>query len=178
MEKYRSTEIKIPTGPGESELFETGESSAVSQRRTREEEELRAQLISKEHESKYNRTAWRNRIIGATLSLLGMGTMVSACPMSLFTTIGPETAIFGLGLIIAGGVFLFRKPKVKDTNRALMIALKYGNVLTVSRLALEMDISFDKAEKIIQELVRKGIAEIDLEGEGADHSLIYRIKGL
>ena len=75
-------------------------------------------------------------------------------------------------------MFLFRKPKVKDTNQALMIALKYDNVLTVSRLALEMDISFEKAEKIIQELVRKGIAEIDLEGEGADQSLIYRIKGL
>ena len=178
MEKYRSTDVKIPAEPGESELFETIESSAVSQRRSWIDKEFKAQTISKEHERKYNRTAWRNRIIGGTLSLLGIGTLVSACPLSVFTTIGPETALFGLGLLIAGGVFLFRKPKVKDTNQALMIAMKYGNVLTVSRLALEMDISFDKAERIIQELVRKGIAEIDLEGEGADHSLIYRIKGL
>ena len=45
-------------------------------------------------------------------------------------------------------------------------------------LALEMDISFNKAEKIIQELVRSGIAEIDLDHKDPDHTITYRIKGL
>jgi len=40
-----------------------------------------------------------------------------------------------------------------------------------------MDISFQKAEKIIQELVRSGIAEIDLDYKDPDHSLVYKIRG-
>jgi uncharacterized membrane protein YkoI len=48
----------------------------------------------------------------------------------------------------------------------------------VSRLALDMDISFKRAESIIQELVRGGIAEIDLDDQDPDHSIVYKIRGV
>ena len=70
------------------------------------------------------------------------------------------------------------RPRLKNTNEAVLIAMKYGNRLTATTLALEMDISFGKAEKIIQELVRSGIAEIDLDRKDPDHTITYKIKGL
>ncbi|MEW6114343.1 MAG: hypothetical protein AB1664_19575 [Thermodesulfobacteriota bacterium] len=41
-----------------------------------------------------------------------------------------------------------------------------------------MDISFDKPEQIARELMKSGIAEMDLEHSGTDNVLVYRVKGL
>ena len=60
----------------------------------------------------------------------------------------------------------------------MLVAMKYDYRLTAPRLALEMDITFARAEKIIQELVRSGIAEIDLDHKDRDDTITYRIKGL
>jgi hypothetical protein len=81
--------------------------------------------------------------------------------------------------LMGGGFALTTlRPKLKDTNEAMLVALKYGYRLTAARLALEMDISFAKAEKILQELVRSGTAEIDLDSKDPDNTITYRIKGL
>ncbi|MEW6530559.1 MAG: hypothetical protein AB1473_06970 [Thermodesulfobacteriota bacterium] len=58
------------------------------------------------------------------------------------------------------------------------MATKRGNPFTVSRLLQELDISFDKADQVVRELARTGIAEIDLEHSGPDNALVYRVKGL
>ncbi len=91
--------------------------------------------------------------------------------------IGPHTMLVGLAMLVAGGLLFSIQPRLKDTTRAMMIALKHGNSLTVTKLAIEMDISVKRAEKIIQELVGSGIAEIDLDQRGADGVLIYKLKG-
>ena len=41
-----------------------------------------------------------------------------------------------------------------------------------------MDISLKKAEKIIQKLVRQGIAEIDLDDADSDGGISYKVRGL
>ena len=81
-------------------------------------------------------------------------------------------------MIGLGSALLAWRPRLKDTNEALLVAMKYGNSLTAARLALELDVSFEKADKIIQELVRRGIAEIDLDQKDLDQNIVYRIKGL
>ena len=72
--------------------------------------------------------------------LLGIATTVTSCPFYAVSLIGPHTILVGLGLLIAVGVLFFRRPTMKQTNRALIVALKNGNTLTVPRLALELDV--------------------------------------
>jgi predicted transcriptional regulator len=86
--------------------------------------------------------------------------------------------MIGLAMIAGGSALLAWRPRLKDTNEALLVAMKYGNSLTATRLALELDVSFEKAEKIIRELVRSGIAEIDLDQKDPDQGITYKIKGL
>jgi hypothetical protein len=105
-------------------------------------------------------------------------TIMGSCPLYAFALIGPETIMAGLALIAGGSALLAWRPKLKDTNEAMIVALRYGNSLTVPRLALEMNVTFDRAEQIIQELVRNGIAEIDLDHRDLDHTIVYRIRGL
>jgi len=103
---------------------------------------------------------------------------MGACPLYAFSLIGPQSVIAGIALIAAGSALLAWRPRLQDTNEAMIIAMRYGNCLTVPRLALELDISFDRAEKIISELVQKGIAEIDIDHQDPDNAIVYRIKGL
>ncbi len=110
--------------------------------------------------------------------MLGVATVLGSCPLYAFSLIGPQTIMIGLVLVAGGAALLAWRPRLKDTNEALLIAVKHGNYLTTPRLALEMDISLERSEKIIQELVRNGIAEIDLDHRDPDQAIIYRIKGL
>jgi hypothetical protein len=128
----------------------------------------------KERTAQVQRLKWGGR----GLILLGVATVVGSCPMYALSVIGPQTIMVGLGLIAAGSAFVAWRPRLKNTNEALLVAVKHGNYLTVPRLALEMDISLEKAEKIIQELVRSGIAEIDLDHKDPDQPIVYRVKGL
>jgi hypothetical protein len=135
----------------------------------------------KERDLQAIRRKWTGRI----MIVFGLMTVLGSCPFYALSPIpgqsiiaGLAIMIAGLGIIAGGGALLAWKPRLKDTNEAMIVALKHGNRLTTSRLALEMDISLEKADKIIQELVRKGIAEIDLDYEDPDHALVYRIKGL
>jgi predicted transcriptional regulator len=82
--------------------------------------------------------------------------------------------LVGLAMLVAGGLLFSFQPRLKDTTRAMMIALKHGNTLTVTKLAIEMDISVKKAEKIIQELWGPDAVDLDqrecgradLQGQG------------
>ena len=80
--------------------------------------------------------------------------------------------------MIVGFILSLPSPRMKKTNEAIMVAMRHGNRLSVARLALEMDITLDKAEQIIQTLVHKGIAEIDLESDDPQEGIIYKIKGI
>lgn len=127
-----------------------------------------------DHRKRSRRTKWA----GAGLALLGVSTVAASCPFYAVALIGPETVLAGLGFLIGGGALLFRGARMKDTNRALLVAMKHGNRLTVTRLALEMDITFERSEKIINELVKRGIAEIDMERTLPDEPIVYKITGL
>jgi predicted HTH transcriptional regulator len=96
----------------------------------------------------------------------------------MLSLVGPWTMGAGLALIAAGSVLMAWTPKLKNTNEALLIASKHDNRLTAPRLALEMDISFEKAERIIRELVKAGIAEVDIDSRNPDQGIVYLIKGL
>jgi hypothetical protein len=127
--------------------------------------------------------ASRRKWTGRGLMVFGVVTMLGSCPLSVFSLMGQQSIpvaanLISLALIAGGFALTALRTRLKDTNEALLVAMKYGYRLTAARLALEMDISFAKAEKIIQELVRSGIAEIDLNHKDPDNTITYRIKGL
>lgn len=124
------------------------------------------------------RKASRRKWGGRGLIVLGAIIIMTSCPLYALALIGPQTLLTGLALLAGGSALLAWRPKLKDTNEAILVAAKYGNYLTATRLALELNVSFEKADRIIQELVRSGIAEIDLEHEDPNNSIVYRIKGL
>jgi hypothetical protein len=118
------------------------------------------------------------KVAGSILTLIGAGTVTTACPFYALAFIGPETVMAGIVMIIGGAALILSKPKLKDTHQAMLVAARNDNVLTVPRLALEMDISFKRAEEIVKELVKNDIAEMDIDNKDADGALLYRIKGL
>jgi len=122
--------------------------------------------------------ASRGKWAGRLLIVFGVIIMLGSCPFYFISGAGSGTILAALAFIGGGSALLAWRPRLKNTNEAVLIAMKYGNRLTATTLALEMDISFGKAEKIIQELVRSGIAEIDLDHKDPDHSITYKIKGL
>lgn len=70
---------------------------------------------------------------------------MGSCPLSAFGLIGYEALIVPALMVVSGIVLTAWKPRLKDTNEAMLTALKYGNRLTASRLALELDISIDRS---------------------------------
>ncbi len=160
------------------ETFRSGAALSRQEKTRPESGAVSAKEIAERHIKEKNATAQRRRWGGRGLILLGSSTLVASCPLYAFSAIGPQTIIVGLALVVAGGAMLAWKPKLKDTNEALLVAVRHGNYLTVPRLALEMDISFEKAEKILNELIRGGIAEIDMDHPHPDNVIVYRIKGL
>jgi hypothetical protein len=128
----------------------------------------------REKARKTSRRKWGGR----GLIVLGTVIILTSCPLYAFSLIGPQTLITGLAMMAGGSALLSWRARLKDNNEAIIVAAKYGNYLTATRLALEMDISIEKADKIIQELVRSGIAEIDLDHKDPTNSIVYRVKGL
>jgi len=182
MDEYKSQDPRLLR---QRELDKRGEeglgSVTPSAERTRT---LTGEEIVKEYAEERKQKAIRRKWTGRIMIVFGIMTMLSSCPFYALALIPGQSVVAGLAIMVAGiaiaaggGALLAWRPRLKDTNEALIVALKHGNRLTVSRLALEMDISFQKAEKIIQELVRSGIAEIDLDYKDPDHSLVYKIRG-
>lgn len=182
MEKYKLPDSRIGEKPARDErLYEDilSETSEETQRTALVSEMIRRLQSDRE------KTAKKRKWGGRALIVFGGITLLGSCPFYAFSLIpgqsiaaGVAVMSAGLALIAGGGFLSTRRPRLKDTNEALIIALKYGNRLTTSRLALELDVSFDRAEKIIQELVKKGIAEIDLDYRDPDQTIVYRVKGL
>ena len=115
---------------------------------------------------------------GKILIVIGAVTLLDCCAPFPIPLVGPPAIIVGLALMIIGGALMYSGPRMKETNQAIMVAMKYGNQLSVPRLAVEMDVTLDQAEKIIDQLVKKGIAEIDLDTKDPDSGIIYKIKGI
>ncbi|GEM_PF-827915 len=177
MEKWKSRERARDDGP---RLRDRGESAMWAdhmERTASEEQGFGVEKTIHHYEKELKKRAARRKWGGAGLFLLGTATTVTSCPFYAMALIGPHTILAGLAMLLVGGLLFSVPPRLKDTTRAMMIALKHGNTLTVTKLAIEMDISVKRAEKIIQELVASGIAEIDLDHRGADGVLIYRLKG-
>lgn len=120
---------------------------------------------------------WRRKW-GKGLVVAGAVTVLGSCSILPLPMLKLPGVWLGALMLTIGMVLLARGPRLKETNEALLVAVKCNNRLTVPRLALEMDISIERAEKIIQELVRKDIAEIDLDHNTPDSGLVYKIKGL
>jgi len=178
MEEYKSHDLKQyerSAEKGESpegHVFQKPEGLAARQRTVSTREIIDGHV--KERARKATRRKWGGRgllIFGAVITL-------GSCPPYAFSLIGPQTIMIGLAMIAGGSALLAWRPRLKDTNEALLVAMKYGNSLTAARLALEMDVSFEKAEKIIRELVRSGVAEIDMDQKDLDQGITYKIKGL
>jgi hypothetical protein len=112
--------------------------------------------------------------------ILGAITILDSCFPFPIPLMGPPAIILGSVLILIGTAMYVQTGHSgrKDTTEAIYVAVKYHNRLTVPRLVVEMDISLGRAEKIIQTLVNKGIAEIDLDANDPDGGITYKIKGL
>jgi len=146
---------------------------------------LNAEEIVRRYMEERTRKVTLRKWTGRVLIVFGFLTMVGSCPFYAISLIPGQTIMAGLAVMIAGlamiaggGALVSWRARLKDTNEAMLVALKHGNRLTTSILALEMDVSFQKADKIIQELVRNGIAEIDMEDRDPEHTIVYKIKGL
>ncbi|MCA1959831.1 MAG: hypothetical protein LDL33_03465 [Desulfomonile sp.] len=135
-------------------------------------EQVLRELV-RQKESKVWRRKW-----GKGLVIAGIVTVLGSCSLLPLPMMKLPGIWFGAIMLLVGMALLARGPRLKETNEALLVAAKYNNRLTVARLALEMDISLEKAEKIIQELVRKDVAEIDLDHNVSDMGIVYKIKGL
>jgi len=118
------------------------------------------------------------KLWGRVILALGIVTILDSWSMFPVPLVGIPSIVVGVVLMMLGGTMLAGRRRLKDTNEALRIAMKHGNRLTVARLALELDISLDRAEKIVKQLVDKGIAEIDLDSLGPDEGIVYKIKGI
>lgn len=182
MEKYKSPDFRIGD---KSDRSERSIEEILSETSEETQKTALAHEIIRRLQADREKTAKRRKWGGRALIVFGGITLLGSCPFYAFSLIPGQTIAAGvavmsagLALMAGGGVLSTWRPRLKDTNEALIVALKYGNQLTTSRLALELDVSFDKAEKIIQELVRRGVAEIDLDYQDPDHSIVYKIKGL
>ncbi len=178
MDEYKPHDLRRFEGPSEKgeipeeRVFRKPQDSAFNQRTASTREIIEGQL--KERARRAVRRKWGGR----GLVILGAAITLGSCPPYAFSLIGPQTIMIGLAMIAGGSALLAWRPRLKNTNEALLVAMKYGNSLTATRLALELDVSFEKAEKIIRELVRSGVAEIDLDQKDADQGITYKIKGL
>jgi hypothetical protein len=141
--------------------------------RTETSSEKVLRRVLDQQERKSARKKW-----GKGLIVVGAVTILDSCSFFPIPLIGPFAIWAGSAAILVGCALLIDAPRMRETNEALMIGLKNGNRLTVPRLALEMDISFKRAETIIQKLVRNGVAEIDLDDDDPDGGITYRIKGV
>jgi hypothetical protein len=176
MEEYRSSErhdkektrLDHPTATDDYGSLRADLGQRIE---TGSEKVLRSLLDQQEKKSK--RKTW-----GKGLIVVGAVTILDSCSFFPIPLVGPFAIWAGSAMILVGCALLIEAPRMRETNEALMIALKNGNRLTVPRLALEMDISFKRAEKIIQKLVRNGVAEIDLDEGDPDSGITYRIKGV
>ncbi len=178
MEDYKPRDLKryeLPSEMGKpagESVFQKSEDLASR------EKSVSTREIIEGHLKERARRAGRRKWGGRGLVILGAIMILGSCPLYAVSLIGPQTIMIGLGMIAGGSALLAWRPRLKDTNEALLVAMKYGNSLTATRLALELDVSFEKAEKIIRELVRSGVAEIDLDQKDPDQGIIYKVKGL
>ncbi len=178
MEKYERPElIRREKTFAEPETYES-EERGTTEVRPESEKIVDMKEIVQEQLREKARRASRRKWSGRGLIVLGVIIILTSCPLYAFSLIGPQTLFTGLVMMAGGSALLAWRPRLKDTNEAILVAAKYGNCLTAARLAMEMDISFEKADKIIQELVKRGIAEIDLDHKDPSHSIVYRVKGL
>ncbi len=180
MEKYRPpvTGERFNRTNVDSEEYFRGDVSSRDRESTTKRDVVNIQEIANRHCQEKVSLARKLKWSGRGFVFLGLSTLMPSLPLYSFSLIGPQALLVGLGFLAAGAGFLLWKPKLKDTNEALLVAVKHGNYLTVPRLALEMNISFPKAEKIINELVKCGVAEIDMDYKDPDGALVYKIIGL
>lgn len=176
MEEYRSSERQDKEqtrleDPAAADEYRSLRGDLGQQIKTGSEKVLRSVLDQQERKSK--RKKW-----GKGLIIVGAVTILDSCSFFPIPLVGPAAIWAGSAVILVGCALLIEAPRMREANEALMIALKNENRLTVPRLALEMDISFRRAEKIIQKLVRNGVAEIDLDEGDPDGGITYRIKGV
>lgn len=139
---------------------------------------LTAEQLVQRHQEEKIRKASSRKWAGRGLIAFGSALILGSCPLYALSLIGPYSIAAGLVLIAGGSGLIAWKTRLKDTNEALLIAAAHGNYLTAPRLALELDVSISKADSIIQELVRTGIAEIDLDHNDPDKPIVYKIRGL
>ncbi len=178
MEDYKSRELEKKQRLSDGQRLYEDETSIQESIERPVQRTVSAKEIVERHLKERAIQIQRRKWGGRGLIMLGVATVVGSCPMYAVSLIGPQTIMIGLALVAGGSALLAWRPRLKNTNEALLIAVKHGNYLTTPRLALEMDISLEKADKIIQELVRSGIAEIDLDHKDPEQAIVYRIKGL
>jgi hypothetical protein len=178
MENYKSSDFERKQRLSDTTRLYEDEASREEHGERPIQRTVSAREIVERHLKERAGQVQRRKWGGRGLIMLGVGTILGSCPVYAFSLIGPQTIMIGLALVAGGAALLAWRPRLKDTNEALLVAVKHGNYLTTPRLALELDISLEKAERTIQELVRSGIAEIDLDHKDPDQAIVYRIKGL
>ena len=156
--------------PGQEDTLELSQDE--TQRLSSAGEEI-VRRVRNESDKRAGKRRW-----GQILIVLGIVTVLDSCSFFPIPLIGPAAMWVGAALVLVGSGLLLQGPRLRDTNEAILIAMKYGNRLTVPRLALEMDISLKKAEKIIRRLMSNGVAEIDLDADDPEDGITYRIKGI
>ena len=88
-------------------------------------------------------------------------------------------AIVAVGAI---GYYIYRQIRYHQVNmreftrqikQVVGVAAEHGGKVTVAQLAFEMDIALEEAEKLINYMINKGLAELSLDEEGGD--FVYEV---
>ena len=118
------------------------------------------------------RKAWgRGLMIAGAITVLDCWTLV---PVPLM---GPWAIVVGAALLATGYVMSYEPKRQPLANEALIVASRHNNQLTVAILSLELGIDFEEAEKVISDLIKAGVAELEMDSD-VDNGFVYRVKGL
>lgn len=129
-------------------------------------------MSNKLNDSKPPKKAWgRGLMIAGAITVLDCWTLV---PVPLM---GPWAIIVGAALIATGYVISYEPKRQPMTNEALLVASRHDNRLTVPILSLELGIDIEEADKVISDLIKAGVAELEMDSD-VDNGFVYRVKGL
>ena len=118
----------------------------------------------------------RRRMYGWGLLSLGVLTYLDAGWRFPIWLTGIWAFALGTPLIIAGTVMLISTWKL-PIREALLFARIHGGKITAPSLSMGLDITLETSELILEELTRKGYAQISTE-DMEEGEIIYKISGV
>jgi len=135
-----------------------------------------AQLNILEYVKGLNKRRKKRRLYGWGLIGLGILTYLDAGWRFPIWLTGVWAFVLGTPLIIIGFIMLASTYKLPVRETLLFASTQNGRV-TAPSLSMELDITLETSELILEDLVKKGYAQISNE-DMEEGSVVYKISGI